>query len=172
MSRETVLLPVMQAPSDLDFGEFFHAEYPRLLSAAYLLVGDFNDAEDLAQEAMVRAYERWEAVQQMDSPAGYVYRTALNLHRKALRRLASRAKRIISGAPSVTDPAALAELRDELGRALDSLSSTQRQALVLVEWVGLDTREAARILGIQPESVRVRLHRARAAVQKNLEVGE
>jgi hypothetical protein len=53
-----------------------------------LLTGRVGEAEDLSQEAFVRVYERWPQIQEMDSPTGYLYRTALNLHRKRLRRLA------------------------------------------------------------------------------------
>ena len=57
------------------FRWFFEAEYRRLCEALYLLTGDAYEAEDLAQEAMTRALERWDRVARMDSPAGYVYRT-------------------------------------------------------------------------------------------------
>src|SRR4029453_16523446 len=42
-----------------DFGSFFEAEYERLFQALYLACGDKTEAEDLAQEAMARAFERW-----------------------------------------------------------------------------------------------------------------
>jgi len=52
----------------------------------YLLTGDRREAEDLAQEALVRAFERWSRVRSMANPPGYVYRTAINLNRNRLRR--------------------------------------------------------------------------------------
>ncbi len=61
------------------FDEFFLAEHERLFQALFLLTGDRSDADDLAQESLLRAYERWDRVRTMDSPAGYEYRTALNL---------------------------------------------------------------------------------------------
>jgi RNA polymerase sigma-70 factor, ECF subfamily len=69
------------------FEEFFLSQHERLFQALYLLTGDRSEADDLAQEALLRAYERWDRVGAMESPAGYVYRTALNLHRSQLRRL-------------------------------------------------------------------------------------
>lgn len=156
----------------LRFEDFFEAVYPRLLQGAFLLVGDFAEAEDLAQEAMVRAYERWYRVRSMESPAGYVFRTALNLRRKALRRLAARRRGRLGSEVPPPDPAAVAEARDLVERVLASLPQSQREALVLVDLIGMDAREAGSVLGIQPESVRVRVHRARKAVQANLEVVE
>jgi DNA-directed RNA polymerase specialized sigma24 family protein len=48
------------------------------------------------------------------------------------------------------------------------LSATQRAAVVLVDWAGMTAAEAARVLGIQPVSVRGRLHRARAALRQRI----
>jgi RNA polymerase sigma-70 factor, ECF subfamily len=154
----------------MEFEPFFEREYPRLARALYLVTGDRAEAEDLAQEAMVRVYERWEHVRNTDSPAGYLYRTALNLHRSRLRRLAVRARRAVGLRPDPpADPALEAEVRDEVDRALAALPDGQREAVVLVEWVGLSAEEAGRVLGIEPVSVRVRLSRARATLRTAME---
>ena len=60
------------------------------------MTGDRVEAEDIAQEALVRVYERWGQVGGMDSPTGYLYRTAMNLARSRLRCL--------RGAPSLSVP--------------------------------------------------------------------
>jgi RNA polymerase sigma-70 factor (ECF subfamily) len=152
----------------LDFEDFFQAEHVRLARALYLLTGSAAEADELTQEAMVRVYERWDRVRQMDSPQGYLYRTALNLHRSRLRWLASRARHILHATPS-PDPAEVVQSRDSLGRALASLPSGQREAVVLVEWLGMDQAEAATALGIKPGSVRARLSRAKADLRRMLE---
>ena len=64
------------------------------------------------------------------------------------------------------DPSATIETRDELERALSSLSEGQRATVVLVEWLGLDAETAARILRVQPVTVRVRISRARTAIRE------
>jgi DNA-directed RNA polymerase specialized sigma24 family protein len=69
------------------FSGFFAERYPRLARACLLLTGDAAEGEDLAQEAMSRVLERWDRVSVMDDPEGYLYRTALNLHRNAVKRL-------------------------------------------------------------------------------------
>ena len=61
-----------------DFADFFRAEYQTLLRAMYLISGSRDEAEELAQDAFVKALERWDRVQEMDNPAGYLYRTAVN----------------------------------------------------------------------------------------------
>jgi RNA polymerase sigma-70 factor (ECF subfamily) len=150
------------------FEEFFEAEHVRLARALYLLTGSAVEADELTQEAMVRVYERWDQVRQMGSPQGYLFRTALNLHRSRVRWLASRARQILQPTPS-PDPAEVVQSRDSLARALASLPTGQRGAVVLVEWLGMDPQEAATALGIKPGSVRARLSRARAALREMLE---
>ena len=116
---------------------------------------------------MARVYERWDRVRVMDSPAGYVYRSAVNLHRRRLRHLAVRARRLrvmAVGAESSQLPGPGGRL--ELADAIASLPAGQRQAFMLVVWLGMSSQEAARILRIAPASVRTRIHRARAALRK------
>jgi RNA polymerase sigma-70 factor, ECF subfamily len=150
------------------FEEFFEAEHKRLARALYLLTGSALEADELTQEAMVRVYERWDRVRQMDSPQGYLFRTAMNLHRSRVRWLAGKARRIVQATPSA-DPADVVEGRDSLARALASLPTGQRGAIVLVEWLGMEPQDAAAALGIKPGSVRARLSRAKAALRKLLE---
>jgi len=152
----------------LSFEEFFQAEHVRLGRALYLLTGSAAEADELTQEAMVRVYERWDRVRKMESPQGYLYRTALNLHRSRLRWVATRARHILQPAAS-PDPAELIQRRDSLDRALASLPSGQREAVVLVEWLGMGQDEAASVLGIKPGSIRARLSRANAELRQLLE---
>src|SRR3954470_24576848 len=75
------------------FEEFFAGNYEQLVRALYLVTGDAHEAEELAQEACVRVLQRWDRLGGTDNPVGYAYRTALNLHRSHLRRLASAGRR-------------------------------------------------------------------------------
>jgi RNA polymerase sigma factor (sigma-70 family) len=145
------------------FGDFFAERYERLARACLLLTGSAADGEELAQEAMARVLERWDRVSRMEDPEGYLFRTALNLHRNALRRLAIVARRQVAGErPEEPDAT---ERRLDLRRAIRSLPRAQREALVLVEWLGYTAEEAGSLLGIAPASVRGRLHRARATLR-------
>lgn len=146
------------------FEDFFHAQHEGLFQALYLLVGDRYEADDLTQEALLRAFERWDRVGAMDSPAGYVYRTALNLHRSRLRTLVVRARRVFATIPG-EDLAGPVAASHDVRNAIAQLPRGQREALVLMEWLGLTSEEAGRVLGIDPSSVRGRLHRARASLR-------
>jgi RNA polymerase sigma-70 factor (ECF subfamily) len=147
------------------FERFFQDEYERLGRALYLVIGDPIEAEDVAQEAMVRLYERWDRVSAGGSDVGYLYRTALNLYRSRLRRAAVRLRRGPRQAAKA-DPLSVAEDRDELGRLLAELPEGQREALVLVAWLGMTDEEAGVALGIEPVSVRVRVSRAKATLRR------
>lgn len=153
-----------------DFGAFFSREYTRLARACLLLTGSRTEAEDLAQDAFARVYERWTDVAAMESPEGYLFRTALNLNRKRLRRLAVRARHLRQDAHR--DELGVAEERLDILRAVAALPRGQREAVVLVEWLDLDTDEVARMLGIAPASVRGRLHRARATLRERFGGGD
>jgi RNA polymerase sigma factor (sigma-70 family) len=162
-----VALPTEAHTELRDFDSFFRDEYRSLSQALVLLVGDPHEAEELAQETMTRVLERWDRVGAMDSPAGYAYRTALNLQRKRIRRLAVRAKRRFASIPAA-DIGAGASDRYDVRRALQQLPDGLRAALILVDWLDMDSEEAGRVLGIKSASVRVRLHRARSSLRDAL----
>jgi RNA polymerase sigma factor (sigma-70 family) len=158
---------VAEAEHALDFEAFFGAEFERLFQTLYLVCGDRAEAEDLAQETMSRLFERWDRVAVAESPVAYLYRSAFNLNHQRLRRLVLR--RRTSPRPDQSpppDPAQVVETRTVMLEVLASLPRAQREALVLVEWLGFSPEEAGQVLGIESVSVRGRLHRARAAVRK------
>jgi RNA polymerase sigma factor (sigma-70 family) len=152
------------------FEDFFGENYERLLRAMYLVTGNLHEAEELAQGACLRVYERWDEIGETANPMGYAYRVALNLHRSQLRRLAVAARHALRGFQA--DPIALADERDRLRRALTELPVGQRRALVLLDWVGLSDIEAAEILRIRPQAVRVQASRARHRLKERMKRSE
>jgi Sigma-70 region 2 len=120
------------AGSAPDFDTFFAIEYRRLFEVLYLLTRDRAEAEDLAQEAMARAYERWSGIR---DPTRYVYRTAFNLHRTLRRRLAVAVRKRAQLLPPADHPDAVERRLDVLA-ALALLPVTQRAVVVLVDWAG------------------------------------
>jgi RNA polymerase sigma factor (sigma-70 family) len=150
-----------------DFADFFRAEYETLLRAIYLISGSRDEAEELAQDTFVKACERWDRVREMDNPAGYLYRTAVNNRRTVARRLRLAAQRALSLRPP--DMIAQSDDRDQIRRALALLPVSQREAIVLVEWVGLTDAEAGRVLGVSAGAVRVRISRAKASLRPMME---
>jgi RNA polymerase sigma-70 factor, ECF subfamily len=169
MDVRATLIPRKTATRD--FESFFRAEYPKLVRTLYLITGSVTEAEDIAQEAMSRAFERWKRVRSMESPGGYVCQTALNLNRKRMRRLAVGAKRVFR-AERETDPMRAAEDRSDIARALATLPVGQREALVLTGWLDFSAEDAGKVLRISPPSVRSQASRAREALRVYLEAAD
>ncbi|HJS26872.1 MAG TPA: sigma-70 family RNA polymerase sigma factor [Actinomycetota bacterium] len=150
--------------------EFLHTAYPRLVAAIALSCGSRPAAEDAVQEALLRAWERSEEGEEIDSLNAWVTTVAMNLARSGLRRLRSerRAKARLSG-PS---PARDADRAIDVERALATLPRRQREAVVLRYYLQFDTREVGRALGIDEGTVKSTLSRARAALARELGVTE
>jgi RNA polymerase sigma-70 factor (ECF subfamily) len=150
------------------FDGFYEREHVRLFRALLLLTGSREDAEDLSHEAFVRVLQRWDQVSAMESPTGYLYRSAFNLRRNVLRRLRRRDRETPPDPPTSSDASGAAIARAEVFRALARLSREQREAVVLVDLLEFTSEEAAGILRIDPAAVRARLHRARPRLEKEL----
>jgi RNA polymerase sigma-70 factor, ECF subfamily len=149
----------------LTFEEFYETERERLFRALLLVAHDPAEAEDLMQEAFVRVWERWDRVGTLDDPVGYLFKTAMNLHRSAIRRAVAAAKRSLR-APAELDPFERVIDRDEAVRSLAALTPRQRAAVVVTELLGYSTEEAGAILRIRPGTVRMLTSQARAALEE------
>jgi RNA polymerase sigma factor (sigma-70 family) len=154
--------------ADRSFERFFDAEYMRLLRALFVLTGSASEAEDLAQDALVSVWERWDRVAEMDDPVGYLYRTALNRHRSRLRHIRRAATRAL-GSDEWHDSFADADERDDVARAIASLPTRQRAVIVLTAMLGFRTDEVARMLSVEPATVRSLASHARATMREVLE---
>jgi len=150
------------------FEDFFDLEYERLLRALYLVVGERQEAEDLAQDAFVKVLERWDTVRWMDSPTGYLYRTAMNTFRTRYRRAVMAVRRVAMLAPRQRNAFEDAEMSADVREALTALTPRQRSAVVLTELLGFGGEEAASIMGIEASTVRALTTQARARMRTTL----
>lgn len=150
----------------ISFEEFVESEYDRVLRAMYLACGSRDLAEEITQHAMVRAFERWDRIAALESPVGYVMKIAFSRQRSWFR---SAARLVLHPNLGRDAPAerALDDAASQVMEILESLPLSQRQAVVLVEWFGLNSEEAGRILGIDAASVRGRIHRARTSLRQS-----
>jgi len=154
-----------QTVSGATFEAFFEAEHRRLFRSLVLITGDRQEADDVAQEAMVRVLERWDRVAGMEEPRAYLYRTAFNLNRNRHRwRTRQQRRAVVDRAVTPDASDAVAEMVD-VRRALARLTSEQRIAIVLVDYLGFDSEGAARVLGLEADAVRARVHRGRTKLR-------
>lgn len=163
---EALTLDDRRVEEHTSFEGFFVSRYASVAAALLLVTADPHEAEELAQEAFARAWARWDQVSKMGSPVGYVYKSALNLHRSRLRHFAVEVRRRTRGQEQ--DPVESAGTTLLVRDALMELPLGQRQAIVLVDWLGYSAEEAAKILGIRPSSARSRISRARASLRESL----
>jgi RNA polymerase sigma-70 factor (ECF subfamily) len=126
----TVIGGAMNATSDSEFAAFYQAGYGRLTTQLYAYLGDATEAEDVVQEAYLRAWRRWSSISGYDEPVAWVRRVAWNLATNRLRRLAVTARHLRRHPPETAMPA-LGPDRVALVAALRRVPDRERQALVL-----------------------------------------
>jgi RNA polymerase sigma-70 factor (ECF subfamily) len=148
------------------FDGFYLGNYARLVAELHGVVG-LADAEDAVQEAFARASVRWARIRDYDHPEAWVRRVAYNLAVSSLRRTSRKllAYRRV-GAPAPAPPPS--EEGVLLGRALARLRRGHREVLVLHYLADLPVEEIARVLKLPIGTVKGRLFRARAALEREL----
>lgn len=142
--------------TDAEFTEYVAAHAEQVRFTAYLLCGDWHEAEDLAQTAFVRLYLAWERIDRSEPINSYVRkivtRTYLNRRRGLWRRL----ERLTSAPPDSSSPAPAPdpEQRMLVMAALAQVPRRQRAALVLRYWEDLSLAETADVLGCSTGNVK------------------
>jgi RNA polymerase sigma-70 factor (ECF subfamily) len=154
----------------LSFDSFFEQNRARLFGAMTLVTGSRHEAEEIAQDAFLRLWERWDRVATLEDPTGFLFRTAMNVFRNRARRAALALRRNLRLAPTVDDLAAV-EDRDEMVRLMRRMTPHQRAALVLTGYLGYSSEEAARVLGVRASTVRALATKGRATARATVEGG-
>jgi RNA polymerase sigma-70 factor (ECF subfamily) len=143
------------------FEDWYHQHHPRLVRSLTALSGDADAAAEAADEAFVRAYERWRRVSAMASPAGWLHQVGANALRRRMRRRAME-RRFDRPTIAVVHPLP----HPELWAAVRALPERQRTAIVLRYLGDLPEAEIAAAMGIARGTVSSTLADAR----RNLEV--
>ena len=149
----------------------------RLVRLGARIMGNRADAEDVVQEAYVKAYRALTAGEfdRRSSTATWLYRIVVNGAIDAKRSRTRRAEDTDVQIDPGWDGAAFAEARlalAELDEWLSALPTDQRAALVLQSMEGLNTTEIAQVMGVSEGAVEQRLVRARAALRQMREKKE
>jgi RNA polymerase sigma-70 factor (sigma-E family) len=138
---------------DVEFTAFMIEASPALARTAWLLCGNSHRAEELVQQALLRTYLAWPTARQRD-PLAYARRTLSNLRIDTWR--SSRREVLTPDPPELgTDGEADRHAeRDQLVRALATLTARQRRIVVLRHLEGLTEREVADDLGVSIGTVK------------------
>lgn len=155
---------------DEDFAEFVLARTPALLRFAYLVTGDAHLAEDLTQEALVRAHRKWSSIVGDNGPEPYVRKIIMRQY-LSWRRLGSSTEIPVAAVPDGParqgDGSDVVE-RDALWTMLASLTRMQRAVVVLRYYEDLADEEIAQLLGVRRATVRVHAFHALATLRAAL----
>jgi RNA polymerase sigma-70 factor (ECF subfamily) len=144
-----------------------------LVNLAYRFCGDRGRAEEMAQEAFLRAYRNLEGFRGDSAFSTWLFALATNLYRTELRRIPQRTI-ALEDAPEPPDPFSMSEaheLRDRdltVRRAVLALPAKYREAMLLFYFHEMDVPAAARSLGLPEGTVKARLHRGRELLRTKL----
>jgi RNA polymerase sigma-70 factor (ECF subfamily) len=154
------------------FDAFFLREYRSIVGLAFALAGPAA-GEDIAQEALLRAYRDWDRICRYDRPGAWVRRVTINLatsagrrrrsERLALERLAARP----SGAP-----APMADSTFAFWAEVRRLPRRQASVTALHYLEDRSVADIAAVLGVAEGTVKAHLHAARAALARRLDAEE
>jgi RNA polymerase sigma-70 factor (ECF subfamily) len=159
---------VVHAAHAISFADFYEVEHGGLFGALYLVTRNRHEAEDVMQDAFLKVLQRWNTIQGLENPTGYLYRTAMNTLSSRKRRAVVAARALLRHPHRRQDDFDAVDARTDVGRALDLLTERQRAALVLVDLLGFPTDEAGASLEITPSTVRVLLARARQTLRGSI----
>lgn len=147
-----------------DFRQAFVEHFPRAARVAGSLGLDPVAAEDVAAEALARAYKNWPKLGRCDYLEPWIVRVATNLALDALRQAERR--RAVSAAPqSEPSPEDRATAAVTIASALRRLPRRQREAVVLCHLGGFTEAEAARVLRVSANTVKTHAQRGMAALR-------
>ncbi len=142
----------MDPPSRRDaLALLYQRHYAELVRLAFSLTGDWGLAEELAQEAFVRAWRSWGNIRDQQAAPAYLRTTVVNLARKALRR-ASRERSAWQGADDTRSASPGASI--DLLRALARLPVRKRACIVLRFYLDLSEADTAAALGVSVGTVK------------------
>lgn len=169
------------------FDEVVDRYYDKVLNLAFRLMGDREEAHDLAQEVFIHAYQAYDRFRGESEVFTWLYRITVNLAKnryKQLQREREHRWEVLEETDEEEEevepfewedtklsPETLLEqkeLAEAIQKAIDELPEDQRVTLVLRDIEGLSYREIARIQGCSVEAVKSRLFRARSTLRKKL----
>ncbi|GIH02200.1 hypothetical protein Rhe02_02670 [Rhizocola hellebori] len=149
-----------------DFDGFYHAYFGDTVVATYGHTADLAEAQDITQEAFLRAWLRWRSVSAYDDPAAWVRRIACNLAMSRWRRLKVAAAYLGRQRPGTVAP--VDEDHVAVVAALRKLPERQREAVVLHYMMDVPLAEVAQQVGAPVGTVKSWLHRSRSMLAREL----
>ena len=163
------------AARDAEFNAFFRAQLRPLIALAYALTGVRSTSEDLAQEGLLAAFNRWSQVRDLENPGAWVRRVVANRAVSSVRRRVVEA--IGSTRMRTTDEESstigtLASDNEHVWEAIRRLPKRQAQVITLRTLDRSTVAEIADVLKISEEAASTHLRRARQTLTRVLTRGD
>jgi RNA polymerase sigma-70 factor (ECF subfamily) len=174
---DSTLVGKCLAGDSRSYGQIVDKYSARILNLGYAMLGSRQDAEDVAQEAFVRAFRSLPRFEKRAKFSSWLYQIAINLCRDRLKSRSRQARPAeeellanLDAGPDEQAPRVV--LQEELGQkmadAVNRLPVLYREAFVLRHLQGVDYAEIGAITGIPADTVRVRAYRARELLRELL----
>ena len=154
---------------DDGFIAWYRLEYPRVLAVLAVTAGSLEAAREAAAEGFARAYERWDRVSLMGSPAGWTYRVSLNELKRVTRRATRERLLLRAHASTPTTVVTIDEERADVWKAVAALPRRQRTAVVLRYVADMTELAIAEVMRIHVGTVSATLNAARRRLGALLE---
>ncbi|MEW5938380.1 MAG: RNA polymerase sigma factor [Chloroflexota bacterium] len=167
--------------SELDFQTIYDAYQPKILRYLSRFIGE-SEAEDLTQDTLVKVHQSLGGFRGEAQLSTWIYRVATNVALDRMRQPSFRRVEQASVSDEIVEakiserqkpPIEKALIRNEMNDCIrgyvEKLPDDYRVALVLSEYEGIKNSEIAEILGVTLETVKIRLHRAKAKLKEVLE---
>ena len=160
------------------FDEFVEHFRSRIFQYSWMMCGQREDAEEVAQETLLRVFESLDQLREPEHVRAWVFRIAKNACLMKRRKSIFAPEQELSLDQIVTDARDCrrlpdtevieSQMRDSLHRAIAELPDTYRAVVLLRDLEELSTEETAQILDISTDAVKTRLHRGRLALRQML----
>jgi len=154
------------------FAALYRREYRSIRALAWALTGDGAAAEDIAQEAFLRAHQRWEVVSAYDEPGAWVRRVAINLATSVLRRRTREVRALIRFDARPRESWDLPGPDRAFWAAVRALPRRQAAVIALHYYEDLPVSDIAAVLDLAEGTVKAHLHKGRRNLAKALGEGE
>lgn len=153
---------------ELEFDEFYHASFRRVVGQVYAMVGSLSEAEDSVQEAFARAWQNWARISEYGDAEAWVRSVAFRLSVSSWRKAVNRITAHKRGAAEQDDLQGLSPDRLAVIAALRRIDPELRQVIVLHHLLDRTVEEISRETGVPSGTVKARLVRGRKALAPHL----
>lgn len=176
----------MSKSGNIDAFELLIENYQKkVFNIAYRVIGNYDDANDLAQEVLIRIFKSIGGFREQSSFSTWVYRITTNVCLDELRRRKNKKvisldediqfedsdikRQVVSGDPTPEEIAEEKETKDIIHRAINKLSDEHKVVIVLRDLQGFSYEEIARVTKCPEGTVKSRINRARQALKEILQ---